>query len=42
MDGLAVNLKFLQELFKQGEELEIKEKNIDIRTCGLHVVNGAF
>ena len=42
MDGPAVNLKFLQELVKHREELEIEEKMIDIGTCGLHVVHGAF
>ena len=42
MNGPSVNLKFLQELVKYQEELEIVEKMIDIGTCGLHVVHGAF
>ena len=42
MDGLAINLKFLQELIKHRGELEIEEKMIDIGRCGLHVVHGAF
>ena len=42
MDGPSVNLKFMQELIKHREELEIEEKMIDIGTCGLHVVHGAF
>ena len=42
MDGLSVNLKFLQQLVKHREELETEEKMIDIGTCGLHVVHGAF
>ena len=42
MNGPLVNLKFLQELVKYQEELEIVEKMIDIGTCGLHVVHGAF
>ena len=42
MDGLSVNLKFLQQLVKHREELEIEEKMIDTGTCGLHVVHGAF
>ena len=33
MDGPSVNLKFLQELVKHREELEIEEKMIDIGTC---------
>ena len=39
MDGPSVNLKFMQELIKHREELEMM---IDIGTCGLHVVHGAF
>ena len=42
MDGPSVNLKFMQEIIKHREELEIEEKMIDIGTCGLHVVHGAF
>ena len=42
MDSLSINLKFLQQLVKHREELEIEEKMIDIGTCGLHVVHGAF
>ena len=42
MDGLSVNLKFLQQLVKHREELEVEEKMIHIGTCGLHVVHGAF
>ena len=42
MDGPPVNLTFLQELVKHREELEIEEKIINIRTCGLHVVHGTF
>ena len=42
MDGPSVNLEFMQELIKHREELEIEEKMIDIGTCGLHVVHGAF
>ena len=42
MDGASVNLKFLQELVKHREELEIEEKMSDIGTCRLHVVHGAF
>ena len=39
MDGPAVNLKFMQELVKHREELEIEEKIIDIGACGLHVTS---
>ena len=42
MDDPLVNLKFLQGLVKHREELEIEEKMIDIGTCELHVVHGAF
>ena len=42
MDATSVNLKFLHELVKHQEELEIEEKVIDIGTCGLHVMHGAF
>ena len=42
MDSLSINLKFLQQLVKHREELEIEEKMIDTGTCGLHVVHGAF
>ena len=40
MDATSVNLKFLHELIKHQEELEIEEKVIDIGTCGLHVMHG--
>ena len=42
MDATSVNLKFLHELVKHQEELEIEEKVVDIGTCGLHVMHGAF
>ena len=42
MDGPSVNLKFLQELVKHREELEIEGKMIVIGRCRLHLVHGAF
>ena len=42
MDGPSVNLRFLQELVKHQEELEIEDKIIDIGTCRLHVVHNTF
>ena len=42
MGGPSVNLKFLQELVKHQEELEIEERMIDIGTCAFHVVHNAF
>ena len=42
MDAPAVYLKFMQELVKHREELEIEKKMIGIGTSGLHVVHGAF
>ena len=42
MDGPSVNLRFLQELVKHQEELEIEDKIIDIGTCRLHVLHNAF
>ena len=42
MDGPSVNLRFLQELVKHKEELEIEDKIIDIGTFRLHVLHSAF
>ena len=42
MDGPSVNHKFYQEIVKRREELEIHNKMIDIGSCGLHIIHGAF
>ena len=41
MDCPSVNLKFYQELVKYREEIEL-QRMIDIGSCGLHIVHGAF
>lgn len=42
MDGPSVNIKFLEKLERHLEEQCILEKILNIGTCGLHVINGAF
>ena len=41
MDGPKVNLKFLQELQNERSESGLSPL-IDIGTCPLHIINGAF
>ena len=41
MDGLSVNLKFLENIRKEREEAKLC-KLIDIGSCDLHVVHGSF
>lgn len=41
MDGSNVNGKFLADFKKQLED-DFHSKVIDIKSCGLHVIHGAF
>ena len=41
MDGHSVNHLFLKEFCEQREENELAQL-LDIGTCGLHMINGAF
>ncbi|XP_077511308.1 uncharacterized protein LOC144121784 [Amblyomma americanum] len=42
MDGPNVNLKFLRSLKEELREADNSHKILDIGSCGLHIVNGAF
>ncbi|KAG0412027.1 hypothetical protein HPB47_010844 [Ixodes persulcatus] len=42
MDGPNVNLKFLRSLKEELRASDTNHQILDIGSCGLHVVNGAF
>lgn len=42
MDGPNVNMKFLRSLKEELKELDESHNILDIGSCGLHVMNGAY